>query len=297
MRIGTAEKDSTFLTQGLALRAVLEQNGVAGPIEILLSSSASIQNAGRLHEGELEFGFMAANWIGRARQGRAPFATPVDLRMVAPMNAGPLYFIALPRSALTSVADLRGRRIAVGARTSGMAQHGRSMFEALGWSDQDVETHYLDLADGAQALARGDVDAQLQCPLPNKVMRDLTARTPVKVLPWPADQLERLMAAVPFYRRTTMLSGALPGMDSNLEQPAVLNVLVTHARVDESLVRDVARAVAAGAKELEALNPLFAGMNELFEPLRTQGPAAFEIDGVPLHPGALRAYREVGIVG
>jgi hypothetical protein len=296
MRIGTAEQDSTFLTQGLALRTILERKGIAGPIEILASQSASIDNANRLHEGKLDFGFMAANWIGRAKRGLAPFTAPVDLRMAAPMNAGPLYFITLPGSGLSSVADLRGRRVAVGARTSGMAQHARSMFDALGWRAQDFETYYLDFAAGAQAVASGAVDAQLQCPLPNKVMSDLTAHTPVKVLPWPADHLERLITTVPFYRRTTMRAGMLPGIEGDIAQPAVLNVLVTHARVDESLVRDVVRAVAMGANELEKLNPLFAGMNELFEPLRTEGPAAFEIDGVPLHPGALTGYREAGML-
>lgn len=296
MRIGTAEQDSTFLTQGRALRTVLERSGVGGPIEILLSPSASIDNANRLHKGELEFGFMAANWIGRARQGRPPFSAPVDLRMVTPMNVGPLYFIALSDSGLESVTDLRGRRVAVGARTSGMAQHAQSMFETLGWNDQDIKAVYLDLAAGAQALAGGAVDAQLQCPPPNKVIAELTARTPVKVLSWPADQLDRLLTAAPVYRRTKMLRGALRGLDHDVAQPAVLNVLVTHARVDEGLVRDVVRAVASGAAELERLNPLFTGMSELFEPLKARGPAAFEIGGVPLHPGALRGYHEAGML-
>ena len=49
-------------------------------------------------------------------------------------------------------------------------------------------------------------------------------------------------------------------------------------------------------RELGELNPLFTGMEELFERLRSQGPAAFEFGGVPFHPGALRAYREAGLV-
>lgn len=296
MRIGTAEQDSTFLTQGLALRTVLGRHGVAGPIDVLLSLSASIENASRLDAGAIEFGFMAANWIGRARQGQAPFTTSVDLRMVAPMNAGPIYFIAMPDRNFATVDDLRGRRIAVGARTSGMAQHARCMFEALGWGDCDVEPVFLDLAEGAQALVNGTVDAQLQCPIPNKVMNDLTARTPVKVLPWVAARLDRLMATAQFYRRATMLGGQLRGLVNDVAQPAVLNVLVTHARVGEALVHDVTRAIATGASELEALNPLFVGITALFEPLKTQGAAAFEIGGVPLHPGALRAYHEAGLM-
>ena len=66
MKIGAAEPDSTFLGQGLALKAVLEKAVLPGPIEILMALSASTENAVRIGDGELDFGFMAANWIGRA---------------------------------------------------------------------------------------------------------------------------------------------------------------------------------------------------------------------------------------
>jgi len=55
-------------------------------------------------------------------------------------------------------------------------------------------------------------------------------------------------------------------------------------------------AVATGGAELGRLNPLFAGLAELFEPLRSHGRAALEFGGVTLHPGALRAYRELGLL-
>ena len=42
------------------------------------------------------------------------------------------------------------------------------------------------------------------------------------------------------------------------------------------------------------MNPLFKGLKDLFEPLRSKGAAALEFGGVPLHPGAIRAYKEAG---
>ena len=81
-----------------------------------------------------------------------------------------------------------------------------------------------------------------------------------------------------------------------MAQLAVVNVLVTHARVPEPVVRDVVGAVIAHADELGRRNPLFAGLRDLFAPLRSQGPAVLEFGGVALHPGALRAYREAGLV-
>lgn len=296
IHIGTAEPNSTFLSQGHALKAVLERVAGLGAIEISETPQASIQNALRLDAGEIDFGFMAANWIGRAKNGEPPFATPIDLRMVAPMNAGPLFFIVRADSAVQSTADLRGKRISFGLRSSGMAQHAVVILAALGMAVSDVEPHYLDFAAGAQALAGGSIDAQLQCPIPNKVMTELSQTTEICVLPYPAGALEGVLAAVPYYRRTVMRAGALRGLEADVAQPAVVNVLTTHARSDDAAVQAVVAAIIANAGELDRLNALFAGLDALIRDLAAGGRTQFEFGGVALHPGALRAYRDAGLL-
>ena len=73
IRIGTSERDGTFHSQGRALATILERQPQLGPVAVLESHSASVDNARLLHAGEIELGFMASNWIGRARRGEAPF--------------------------------------------------------------------------------------------------------------------------------------------------------------------------------------------------------------------------------
>jgi TRAP transporter TAXI family solute receptor len=296
IRIGTSERDGTFYSQGLALKEVLQRRPALALVTVLASNSASTENAHRLHAGEIELGFMASNWIGRAKNGEPPFAHPIELAMAAPMNAGPLFFIVRAESPIRSFSDLRGRRVAVGLRTSGMVQHAHGMLGALGLSFSDFSPVYLDFAAGAAALAVGEVDAQFQCPIPNAVMTELAQRVALRVLSYDAGELERVLAAVSYYRRTVMRCGAIRGLDVDLPQVAVLNVLVTHARVPEGVVCEAVAAVATGGAELGRLNPLFAGLAELFEPLRSHGRAALEFGGVTLHPGALRAYRELGLL-
>ena len=295
-RIGTAERDSTFLSQGHALKIVLQRNPALAPVEVSISQTASVENANRLAAGDIDFGFMAANWIGRARNGEAPFTREIDLRMVAPMNAGPLFFIARADSSLRSVTDLRGRRLVVGPEKSGMAQHARVILGALGLAFSDFTPMYLDFAAGAEALVRGAADAQLQCPIPNKVMTALAERILLRVLPYAPGDLETVLRAVAFYRRTIMRKGAIRGLDADAAQPAVLNVLVTHARAAEDNVREVAAAIFAARGELPRLNALFEGLSGLFEPLRSDGARALEFGGVALHPGAVAAYRAVGLL-
>jgi TRAP transporter TAXI family solute receptor len=293
LRIGTAERDSTFLSQGLALKQVLDRVRSLAPVGVQISQRASIENAERLAAGALDFGFMASNWIGRAQRGAAPFKAPIALRMAAPMNAGPLFFIVRADSAIHTVADLAGKRVVFGAAGSGMVQHAQVMLGALGL---DVTPVYLDFAAGADALVAGAVDAQLQCPIPNKVMTALSERSAIRVLSYAPGDIAKVLAAGSFYRPTVMRQGAFRGHDHDVEQVAVVNVLVTHEQVAEHLVRETVAAIVANSDKLAQANPLFTGLDALFAPLRTQGAAALEFDSVALHPGAHRAYRDAGLI-
>jgi uncharacterized protein len=296
IRIGTSERDGTFHSQGRALKVVLDRQQSLAPVEVLTADTASVENANRLHADEISFGFMAANWIGRAKNGEAPFRNSIDIRMAAPMNAGPLFFIVRAESPLRSVADLSGRRIVLGPEKSGMVQHAHTIFRVLGLSFSQFIPVYLDFPAGAQALAHGEVDAQLQCPIPNKVMTELSEQCDIRVLPYAPGQLETVLGAVSFYRRTVMRKGAFRGLDADVAQPAVVNILATHARAPEATVRDAVAAIVANAAELGRINPLFAGLDELFQPLKSDGTRALEFGGVALHPGAARAYREAGLL-
>ena len=128
-------------------------------------------------------------------------------------------------------------------------------------------------------------------------MTDLAARVDLQVLPYGPGEIETVMRAVPHYRATVMRKDAIRGLAQDMAQIAVVNVLATHARVPEPVVYGVVDAVIKQAEELPRINSLFAGLPDLLVPLRREGPAALGFGGVPLHPGALRAYREAGLVG
>jgi len=127
-------------------------------------------------------------------------------------------------------------------------------------------------------------------------MTALAERTRLRVLPYGPGDLEKVLGAVPFYRRTNMRKGAIRGLDEDMAQAAVINVLVTHARVPDEKVRDVASEIYAAREELPRRNALFSGIGELFTPLRSDGVRALEFGGVSLHPGAVAAYRAAGLL-
>ncbi len=294
VRIGTNEVGGTFHTQGTAIAEVLRGEAEIDDIEILASRSASVANANHLDRDDVDFGFMASNWIGRAHKGTPPFDHPIALRMASPVNAGPMFFVTRAESPVKTVDDLKGRRIAVGVEGGGMTQHVHTMFDVLGISFDDFTPVYVGFPEGADALAAGEVDAQWQCPIPNRVMTDLADGTDVRVVEYAPDQLGILLAEVPFYRRAVMEAGAFRGLDRDSAQIGVLNVLATHERVDENMVYRVVKAMVENTGALSRLCPLYRTLAPLYEPLRGAGAEALEISGVALHPGAVRAYRETG---
>ena len=294
LRIGTSEYGGTFFTQGTALAELFNRGRSENDRCEVKTTDASIHNAEQLDRGELEFGFMASNWIGRAKNGTAPFTKKISLRMVAPANAGPMCLVKLAGTPIESVADFSGKRIAIGAKGSGMEQHIRTIFGILGLSFENFTPVYMGFAEGADALVAGDVDVQFHPPIPNKVLSDLSQRADIRVIPFASGQMEKLLAQVPFYRAVVVRKNAFRGVQEDTAQVGVINVIVTHERVDQSAVRDMARAIGDNLDKLPEMNPLFRGLKDLFEPLRAKGAAAFEFGGVSLHPGALQAYREAG---
>lgn len=295
--MGTSEYGGTFYTQGSAFARLFNQGRAANDQCEVKTTDASIHNAEQLDRGELKFGFMASNWIGRALNATPPFTKKIALRMVAPANAGPMFFIKMANSPLQSVADFAGKRIAIGAKGSGMEQHCHTIFDVLGLSFDQFTPVNMGFAEGGEALIAGEIDAQFQPPIPNKVMTALSEKTDVRVLPYGPGQLEKILAEVPFYRGVTMEKGVFRGVVENIPQLAVVNVLVSHEQVAENIVHDMAKAIVDNLDGLPAMNPLFKGLKNLFEPLKTKGAAAFEFGGVPLHPGAARAYKEAGWLG
>ena len=294
IRIGTSELGGTFYTQGQAIAELFNQGRAPGDRCIVETSEASIHNAKQLDAGNLEFGFMASNWIGRAKDGTAPFTKNISIRMVAPANAGPMCFVRLADAPIDSVADFAGKRIAIGTKGSGMEQHVQTIFKVLGISFDRFTPLHMGFAEGADALIAGKIDVQFHPPIPNTVLTQLSQRADIRVIPFAPAQLDKLFAEVPYYRPVTVEKDAFRGVVENIIQVGVVNVIVSHESVAESAVYSMAKTIADNLDKLPQMNALFKGMKNLFEPLRSHGAAAFEFGGVPLHPGALKAYREAG---
>ena len=93
-----------------------------------------------------------------------------------------------------------------------------------------------------------------------------------------------------------MPKGFFRGIDTETEQLAVVNIVAAHENTDAEIVRKFVATMLSNLDELTEISALFRGLSDLFEPLRTEGTSALEFGGVPLHPGAIQAYRDAGFL-
>ena len=91
LRFGTSEAGGTFHSQALELVHLFNEARPGGEPCIVTNNLITLDDVKLLDRGELDFGLMASNWIGRAKDGAPPFTHPIALRMVAPANAGPVF--------------------------------------------------------------------------------------------------------------------------------------------------------------------------------------------------------------
>ena len=290
LRIASSDPLSTFYSQAQALGKILVEEGIADDVEVL-TTTGSVMNAEMVARGEADLGFMASNWVPRAVTGAAPFTYPVAVAIAAPLNAGPIFFIAKADAQLNTVADLKGRKVAVGHRDSGMAQHALNLVRCFGWGEEEVEFVFISTFDGGNALADGDVDAQLQAPIPSTHFAELCERTPIKVLEFSDQQLDGACRTIPFYFPALVPAEYVPGLTKDLKAIGVLNVIVTATGGDHQFIKDVIAAYIRRAGDLPEKNPLFRGLADLLARAREEGTSALAPGDAPFHPASAEAFR------
>ncbi len=294
LRIASSDPLSTFFGQAKALGEILVEEGVAHAAEVLVTTG-SVMNAEMVASGVADLGFMASNWVPCALTGAPPFTKQVEIAIATPLNAGPLFFVVKASSELNNVAQLRGRRVAVGHRDSGMACHALNMVRSFGWGADGMDFAFISTFDGGHGLAAGAVDAQLQAPIPSTHFTELCQRTPIKVLAYAEQQIETACREIPFYTRALVPADEVPGQAADIAAIGVLNVIAVAAGGDPGFTADVVAAIIKRAGDLEQANPLFRGLEGLLAKVCTDGAGAFAPAYAPLHPASAEAFRRAGL--
>lgn len=294
IRFGTGRPGGSYYTQGAVLADELRKSGLVKSANSETSSGA-IESARLMDKGTLQVGGMDANWVILAKSGGKPFKKKIELATATPISIVPLFFVTLADSGIKRINDIKGKRLAVGARGSGMEAHARKILGALGMGFKDIKPVYLSFGPGGRAVREGKADAQLQCCAPNKGLTELTELANVRAVTIPKNQLDTVTNSSPAYWQMSLPKGAFKGHGRDLTTIRITNGWMVPRNSDPQIAYVIAKTVIAKYKSMAKKARHYASIEPLFAAARKEGVSALEV-GAPLHPGAIRAFKEAGIL-
>ncbi|MET0443442.1 MAG: TAXI family TRAP transporter solute-binding subunit [Pseudorhodoplanes sp.] len=253
------------------------------------TTDGSVANLMRLQQGTGQVAFALGDalmlaWRGDAEAG---FGARQDrLRVIGALYPNYIQIVATKKSGIRSLAGLKGRSLAVGAAKSGTELNAREIFAAAGMSFKSlgrVET--IPFAESTQRMLKDELDASLQSAgLGVTSIKELTDNSDTVLVPIPASVVKKLGAP---FRAATIPADTYRGQTKPVATASVMNYLVTSAAVSDELVYQMTKRLFDAVDDLAVAHR--AGHEIKLAAAVSRSP-------VPLHPGALRYYREKGLI-
>jgi hypothetical protein len=292
--IGTgAEKGVYYPAGGAICRLVSRGRSQHGIRCFAESTDGSIYNLRALRSHDLDFAIVQSDWQYAAYKGEGAFADGppfADLRSVFSLHSEMFTVAVSKNSGIKDFDGLKGKRVNVGDKGSGMRAIMNEIMELKGWSPQSFAAiSELKPSEAAGALCSGKLDAMVfTAGHPNGLIQDITANCGAKLVPVEGKDIDKLLADNPYYARTAIPGGMYAGNPQNTSTFGVKATLVTTAQMGDEEVYQLTKAVFDNFDSFKTLHFVFATLDK--DRMVSSGLIA------PLHPGALRYYREVGLI-
>lgn len=291
LSIATAPVGGVYYVYGGAIAKVISAHipNVEATAEV---TGASADNLRFLRDGRVDLAFVSGDALADARAGRGRFASfgIVPAVGIATLYTQQMHLATFERTGIRSLADLRGRVVAIGTPGSGTEEIVSRILRAAGIDPEHDITHQgLGVGAAAEALKDGKIDALFwSSGVPNGALLDLAA-TPgerLRLLPH-AEVVPALQARYgsTLYFELPIPRSAYPGLAADVPTVGVATVLVADARMDDDLAHDITRTLFEHRDELIAVHEIARELTPATAVARS--PA-------PFHPGAIRYYRERG---
>ena len=259
------------------------------------STGGSIYNINTIRAGELEFGVAQSDWQYHAYNGTSKFKDQgpfKDLRAVFSVHPEPVTILARDDSGINNITDLKGKRVNIGNPGSGTRGTWEVIEEAMGWKRSDLKlAAELKSAETGQALCDNKIDAYFWLVgHPSALTQETLASCASHLVPTEAPQIAKLVEERPYYAWATIPAGTYKYLDGSpnpdIKTFGVRATFVTSAKVPEDVVYLVVKAVFDNFDQFRALHPAFKNLKP--EEMIKAGLSA------PLHPGAVKYYKERG---
>ena len=253
-------------------------------------TKASAENLNLLQAGRGEIAFTLGDALNEAWKGNeeAGFKTPLrKLRTIAAIYPNYIQIVANADSGIKTLADLKGKRVAVGAPKSGTELNARDIFRGAGMSYKDFsKVEYLPFGESVELMKNRQLDATLiSAGLGVAAIRDLATAVKIVIVPIPADVVAKIGEAA--YQAGSVPANTYNGQTEATATVAIQNFLVSHEGVSTDNAYKMTKAIFEHLPELHAAH---AAAKAITKENAAKAPTA------PLHAGAEKYYREVGLI-
>jgi TRAP transporter TAXI family solute receptor len=255
------------------------------------TTRGSVENARLLATGRLDFGFSNGGVVYEQSTGKGQFegASADNIRGIALIDIAPLHVVTFMQSGIEALTQLEGKRVSVGAPGSGTANTAGNMLEAAGLTGK-IRIQNLGFDESASNLRDGNLDAfAASSAFPMPAVLDLSTSRNVRLISIDDNVAEGLRAISPAYQQVIIPGGTYNGVDADVRSVGVPSMLISHEGVPEDVVYEFVSQMFA-----DTAGAYMRSVYSAWSP--EPGAAAFEDIGVPLHPGAERFYREMGLL-
>lgn len=250
-----------------------------------VSSGASVSNAEQLNNGEAQLALVQNDIAFYGAEGSNMFSEVLDnYSGVFTIYPETVQLVTLADSGIESVADLEGKRVAIGDMGSGTEANANQIIEAHGMTVDDIDAQYLDFADASTNLQDGNVDAAfVTAGTPTGAIQELSASADVRIVSFDEDAMDSLMEEYTYYTKQDIPADAYDNFDSTASTVAVQAMLIASNDIPEDQMYEMTKAIF---DNLDQMANAHVRGEELSLDTAEEGMS------IDLHPGVQRYYDE-----
>lgn len=268
--------------------AEMINNHIEGAQATAEVTGASVENMGLIMRGDADLALALADTVYQAYTGTDDFEgrQVENIRALASVYPNAVQLVTLAESDIKSIADLAGKRVSVGAPGSGTELNARALLEANGVSYSDFTPQRLNFNETADAIRDGDIDAGFwSVGPPTSSILNLAATRDIRLIGLSDEEVANAREEEEVFAPYELAAGMYDGMNEAVQTLGIPNVLVVNSDMDEELAYQLTQLLFENTDELIAVHPAANDTTVEF---------TMESTPVPLHPGALRYFEEVG---
>ena len=256
------------------------------------ATGGSVYNLRNIRAGELDLGVVQSDWQFHAFKGSNVFqkdGADGNLRALFSLHPDTVSVVARKDTGIRKMADLKGKRVNLGNPGSGTRATAEAWLKAIGWTKKDFSlVAGMKSAEQSAALCDGKIDAFYMV-AGNPVGNILEAATTcdVVMLPLVGDKITSLVKSKPYYRQAVIPGGIYRGVDKDVPTYGVAATFVSSSKVSDEVVYEVVKAIFDNFDAFKGLHPALTHLKK--KDMVEQALSA------PIHPGAMRYYKEAGL--